>query len=93
MKRTRIRPVSRKRAAQDRLYSKLRKVFLDRHPICQVCSSARATEVHHKAGRGALYLDIELWLAACHDCHQRITEHPAWAIEQGWSLPRIGVAS
>jgi|tagenome__1003787_1003787.scaffolds.fasta_scaffold12968679_1 ribosome-interacting GTPase 1 len=84
-----MRPVSRKKAAVIRVYIKRRAEFLEHNPWCLRCGKT-ATEVHHKAGRiaGAL-LDDTRWAAVCADCHRYITEHPAEAIECGWSLPRV----
>lgn len=87
-----MRHATPKRAKQLRLYTAKRALFLAEHPGCERCGQ-RATEVHHKAGRsGHRLLQDELWAALCHDCHQLITEQPAWAIAEGWSLPRVGAA-
>lgn len=88
-----MRRVSKKRAVAVRLYAKKHNAFLEANPICHRCHS-RATEVHHMQGRvGALLLDESKWLPLCHDCHREVTERPLWAIQQGYSLPRIGRAS
>lgn len=87
-----MRRVSRKRAVLLRLYARKRVEFLTEQPWCLRCGGA-ATEVHHRAGRsGALLLDDSKWAAMCHGCHMYATEHPAEAIERGWSLPRVGAA-
>lgn len=84
-----MRRRSVKRARQEREYNKLRDEFLEAHPACERCLH-RATEIHHAKGRvGLLLLAVEFWHGLCHDCHQHITEHPLWAIEQGWSLSRV----
>lgn len=81
-----------KRAAQERLYAKLRAEFLATHPMCQWCGR-QATEVHHKAGRvGLLLTDVSRWAALCREDHQYVTEHPAWAFEVGLSERRVGAA-
>jgi len=86
-----LRSRSKKRARQERLYRKLRDAFLVGNPWCAVCGDL-ATQVHHKAGRrGDLLCDVAKWLPVCDEHHRQITESPAWAIEQGWSLPRIGL--
>ena len=89
-------PISRKRAREARLYTLLRKEFLAARPLCESpwpCGN-RATEVHHAAGRrGERLCQVENFRALCRSCHQRVTEHPAEAIEVGLSLPRIGGAA
>lgn len=85
-----MRAVSKKRAALLRIYAKVRNDFLAANPNCIRCGHA-ATEVHHAAGRGAGRLvAVETFRAMCRDCHRWATENPRAAIEQGFSLPRIG---
>lgn len=92
MRRVPIRTRSQKLARLQRVYSKLRRDFLIENPWCAV-GGEEATEVHHRAGRvGADLLDVSRWLPVCHTHHVQITENPAWAIEKGYSLPRIGCA-
>jgi hypothetical protein len=95
-RRTSLSPRSKKRAAQERTYSKRRRLFLEAWPTCQhpdVCGSP-ATDVHHMAGRdGDRLLDESRWIALCRPHHEHVTAHPALAIAQGVSYPRIGVAS
>lgn len=88
-----MRHCSPKRARQERVYLARRRVFLAANPRCARCG-ARATEVHHRAGRdGFRLLHEPWWLPVCARCHKDITEHPADALANGWSLPRIGAAS
>lgn len=87
-----MRNYSKKRAALVRVYLKRRKVFLEANPWCLRCGGV-ADQVHHKGGRiGLTLLDESKWASACGPCHAYITEHPAEAIERGWSLPRVGAA-
>lgn len=87
-----MRRRSVKRARQEREYAHLRLAYLENRPACERCLH-RATEIHHKRGRvGELLTATEFWVGLCHDCHVHITERPAWAMEQGWSLPRTGAA-
>jgi len=87
-------PRSLKRIIEDKKYSKLRKVFLVQHPMCQahlpgICAGA-SCQVHHMAGRiGELYLDTTKWLAVCHHCHVWIEQHPEEAKAAGFSLNRL----
>ena len=88
-----MRPASKKRAVALRLYAKRRRAFLEANPVCHRCHE-RATDVHHMQGRvGGLLLDESKWLPLCRDCHREVTVRPRWAIEQGYSLPRVGRAS
>lgn len=91
-----MRAVSKKRAAQMRQYSLLRKEFLAANPRCQCPRPCPlpAEEVHHMRGRvGADLLDTGHWLALCHGCHQWVTEHPAEALAIGASESRLAVRS
>jgi len=79
VKRTRLRPVSKKRAKQLRVYSKIRKVFLD-SKMCDACKVRPATEVHHRRGRiGSALLDESYFMAICRGCHSAIHNNPSWA--------------
>lgn len=64
-------------------------MFLRANPFCAICGTDYATEVHHKAGRlPSVFFDQSLWLALCSPCHRWVTEHPAAAVQQGWSVRR-----
>jgi len=71
-----IRPRSPKREIEDALYTKLRKLFLDKYPMCKAnlpgCT-LNATDVHHKKGRtGDNYVKESTWLPVCRVCHMYI---------------------
>jgi 5-methylcytosine-specific restriction endonuclease McrA len=84
MRRTRLKPISDKRRALLREYTKLRREFLDLNPICQVCGNKRSFDIHHKQGRfGRRLLDTTLWVAACRTCHRKIHDHPGEARDKG----------
>ena len=85
-----IRPRSVKRLKQERQYLKLRKAFLDAHPMCQVKGCGMpADDIHHRAGRtGDKLTDISLFMAVCRPHHNYIESHPAEAKEHGYSLIR-----
>lgn len=88
----RIKPVSAKRAAENRIYVKRRREFLEANPACSWPAGCAfpATEVHHKRGRvGALYLNQAHWFASCHDHHRWITEHPRESVAMGVSELRV----
>lgn len=91
------KPISKrsdKKIKQDALYSMLRAAFLKNHKYCEAKASFecrnKSDQVHHMAGKvGDLYLDDSKFLAVCGPCHRRITDFPAEAIENGWSLLRL----
>lgn len=97
---TKQRDKTRKR---QREYRVARDRFLFRHPKCQVGIACRtevesengvtvfwgdATEVHHRSGRGEHFLNVDSWLAVCHECHAWIHAHPAVSYERGWLTRR-----
>jgi len=84
---------SKKRATQEREYSKVRKVFLLSSPTCQAklpshCTH-HATDVHHMQGRmGELLTNPAFFLAVCRNCHNWIELHPIEAKELGYSISK-----
>lgn len=61
---------------------------------CQCCillkhrRIRRATQVHHRKGRGKYELVVSTWAGLCDWCHRFIHDHPAWAIERGLLINR-----
>lgn len=85
LKRTRLRPRSRKRSRQEASYAKQRAAWL-KGRRCEVCGE-QATEIHHKAGRdGDRLTDESQWMAVNRVCHRAIHEHPKWAREMGYLI-------
>lgn len=84
-----MRTMSKKRAADHRIYLKLRKKYLEDHPECERCSY-QANEIHHKIGRGKYLNDIKFFMAVCAYCHTWIESHPGDAFKLGYKLDRIG---
>lgn len=87
-----MRAVSKKRAREQRIYTKLRAEHLEANPWCvwPLGCGQPATEIHHRRGRvGALYLATEHWSGLCHSHHQRATERPAEAYRLGISERRV----
>jgi len=73
-------------------YSKLRKTYLDEHPMCEanICNcTLKSTDIHHKKGRGKYHLDISTWLSVCRNCHIWITNNKKEAVELGLSISRL----
>lgn len=83
-----IRPISRYRSAQLKVYFKLRRAWLKKNPKCANCPG-QTTELHHKRGRGALLNDVRYWVALCHACHARVHSSPIWGRQMGL-LAKLG---
>lgn len=66
------------------IYKVFRILFLRRRPICEACRTNRATQVHHKSGRGRFYLVVATWMAVCFKCHDWITRNGKAAAAKGW---------
>ena len=82
-----IAPRSKKRIAQDIVYSKLRIVFLNK-PENKVCviTGEETTEIHHKwsgKDRDKYYLQVDTWLAVSRNGHIWIHQNPKLAREKG----------
>lgn len=86
-----MRPRSKKRAAQERIYAKIRKVYLFCHPNCEVVGcGCESSEIHHRKGRiGDLLTDEKFFMAVCRSHHNYIENHPIEAKDQGYSLSRL----
>lgn len=85
-----IKKVSTKRAAENQVYARLRKDYLEAYPVCEVVECHRkSSQIHHMCGRENDKLtDTNNFLAVCDPCHQRITVDTKWALEQGYSILR-----
>ena len=84
-KRKSLNRVSKKRREEFEEYKKLGTEFL-KEGICERCGSHKKLDIHHKAGRGRFYLDIETWMAACRECHDYIHRYPIESREKGWLI-------
>jgi hypothetical protein len=79
-----MRKVSKKRAEQNKEYSKTRLQFISEHEICERCKRP-ADEIHHKAGRNGDRLnDVRDFMSVCRPCHQWIHANPKESREAGW---------
>lgn len=92
--RTPINKRSEKRAAEERLYTTIRKVFLsqEKNKLCGVnvvgCTF-RATDIHHVKGRhGKRLLDKNYFLPSCRSCHTWIGNNPSEARAMGYIQTR-----
>lgn len=81
---------SKKRAKEETEYSKVRRVYLEHFPVCEVWNCGeKSTEIHHLQGKvGSLLIDVNNFLAVCRKCHDYIHDNHAWSIEQGYKIER-----
>jgi hypothetical protein len=84
-RKTRLKPMSDKRAAQEVEWQKLKKEFLKDNPRCHVCTF-RARDVHHMMGRGRFLLARHFLMSVCRNCHDFIEQNKTWARERGYIL-------
>jgi|TARA_R100000541_G_scaffold16916_3_gene26601 hypothetical protein len=86
-----INNYSKKMSKLNAAYTKMRVPYLTDNPVCHAnihnCS-IKATDIHHKQGRGLNHLNVDTWLPVCRNCHMWIEENTVEAIELGFSLPR-----
>ena len=80
-----IKKRSDKKVMEDRLYTILRKKYMDEHPNCEIntasCTTV-GTEIHHTHYRtGENYLDITTWKTSCRACHNWVHQNPIEARE------------
>lgn len=88
-----MRKVSKKRAIQISKYSKIKKLYLEENPCCQVrldnCTGCGPVEIHHKKGKiNELLYDSNYFLTVCRNCHNIIEANPSYAYEKGFSIKR-----
>jgi len=89
MKRTPLKPMSKRRAKELAEYRVRRKAFLDAHPYCEAWGiiwpsltkhTPRSTEIHHLSGRiGKKLNDESMWLAVGREAHNFIHQNPKTA--------------
>ncbi len=91
VKPVKIKKVSNKTKKNLSKYGKAREEYLLDHHVCEVCKERRATEIHHKKGRGKYLSDKTYFLAVDRMCHQKVEMNPEWAKEMGFSLSRLEV--
>lgn len=89
MKRTAIRRVSKKRAKENALYTKVKNAYMQDHPVCEACQNYMSQSLHHKARRGKYLCDTRYFLACCNLCHSKIEMFPKWAREMGYLLDKF----
>jgi hypothetical protein len=83
----RLRRASPKRQREYKEYTQVRNAYLTLHPICERCKKAKATDIHHKAGRVGKWLCLDQYFAAfCRSCHNDVHENGVLARKQGWII-------
>jgi hypothetical protein len=101
-----IRKRTKKKSRMDRIYSDKRKWFLadPGNSRCPVAESGlivneegnlrphfrASVQVHHKRGRGRLYLDELTWLGVSAEGHAWIHANVKESYSRGWMLSREG---
>lgn len=98
LKRSALKPVSKKHAVEKREYSPVAAAYLEKHTECHHCiekgvTPLPATEIHHVAGKeGALRNDRRFFMAVNAKCHTidsgSIHQNTANAYERGWMISR-----
>jgi len=84
----RLRPISKKRAKQNKQYSIYRNLYLTNHSACEICGK-KATQIHHKKGRfGERLNDMNYFMSVCHTCHEWIHRNPLEAYAKGYLVTR-----
>jgi hypothetical protein len=82
--RTPLRKESEKRQIERVEYTEKRKAYLQVHPFCEFEGCTKlASEIHHRARRGANYLDVSTFFAICRNHHRFLHDNPAEAKEMG----------
>lgn len=89
LKKTKLKPVSEKQKKELQIYSDLRRIFLQKNPLCQVkehgCTNI-STDVHHSRKRGKFLNKVETWVSCCRNCHDYIEMNKLEAREKGWLI-------
>ena len=79
-----IKKKSDKKVLEDKLYTTVRKKYMNDNPNCQVNTPTCTTigiEIHHTAGRGINTNNVDTFLTVCRECHNWIHLNPKEARE------------
>lgn len=87
MRRTSLRPRSKKTEAKYTQRRKLVAEMLARFPWCARCYWVRSVDLHElkRRSQGGDILDPEQIVTVCRECHTWIGENPLLAHEGGWT--------
>jgi len=78
LKRSKIKPRSKKREAENKVYLMLREKFLRDNPVCFIEGCGKmANTVEHTAGRGINYLKVSTWKPCCLEHNLELENNPA----------------
>jgi hypothetical protein len=93
MKRSRIRPKSKKTASEDRKLAPLRKAYLVTFPDCMVCGNPSQC-VHEissgTAGRAKGKSEPATWLATCVDCNcNELTDKAMFPVKRQLAIKAV----
>lgn len=85
-RKSRLRPRSTKKAAQDRRCATVRVEAHERAGgVCQRCHAERSHDIHHVNQRSTGGTDdLDNLVALCRPCHMHIHDHIAEAVRDGW---------
>lgn len=92
VKRKKIAQTSEKRKTTLISFSRQKKEFIRKNPLCQLklsrCTTA-STVVHHTKGKSSeeLYLDEKFWMASCWNCNLDVETYDL-AYEKGLKVHR-----
>ena len=92
LRRSPLRPRSRKRQKLMREERVLKVKLLEERPICEWCQQAPSLDPHHKKQRsagGAVLDENNIWML-CRECHSYAHAHPEQATKEGWLIRRFG---
>lgn len=93
MKRSRLRRVSKKRAALNREAKPLRDDFRQMFTMCQCCCKRVASDVHEicrGSHREAALKERAAWLCLCRVCHDELDDYSQWPITRQLALKLVG---
>jgi len=84
-----IKQVSNKKAKELSKYKRLRDEYMKVNSFCEVRGCSRkATDLHHRVSREFALLDIDVFMAVCRECHNKIEENDKWARDNGYKLSK-----
>lgn len=87
-RKTPLNRVSSKRAEELKEYRKLKREYIKKQSICEICETNKAIDIHHRLplGRGGKLCDTTIFVAVCRLCHNYIHNNPTYAEENDWIL-------
>ena len=92
MKRSPLRRVSKKTAAENRKIAPLRNAYKAEFELCMLCNKKLSTDVHEIA-RGTYRAQAKLkpscWLTLCRGCHSAMDDYSTWPITRQLALKLI----